>query len=189
MRRTQQEFKAEVFRRSSAYRQRRKAQYMKALTGIACMVIVILGIGMLPNGFVGSVTQGADSGNMAEVMMDSKVEEPMGPEAPAEAPAAGEQREEQVVNTIASAIYIECIADGTKQSLGLGEGELMAQFLAGTEWALVRHKCTSEYVIMDPWGKPYGYRPDCGALYDPQTELHSEPLPEDIREILDKYCN
>lgn len=84
MRRTQQEFKAEIIRRSSAYKEKRRRNLKNLLTYAGCTALILLGLQMVPLGMGGS------SGTSAEMLMDNvsqqKSEAPMEmPEAPAAA--------------------------------------------------------------------------------------------------------
>lgn len=79
MRRTEQEFKAEVFRRSSEFKRRRKEQTKKIFISLGCIAVLILAVPMLPVGFGGS------SMDTAAAVMDFKNNAaPQAPEAAAE---------------------------------------------------------------------------------------------------------
>lgn len=75
MRRTEQEFKAEILRRSSAYRQRRKKRLKNTLVSLGCFAVLIFGIQLLPAGFGGATEGAADP--MEEMKIDQLAPEIM----------------------------------------------------------------------------------------------------------------
>ncbi len=87
MRRTEQEFKAEVLRRSSEFKKRRKENIRRIALYFGCFAVLVLAVPMLPAGFGGSAMDSA-----AEFL-----EAPQAPEAAPEEP--GEMKAETMYST------------------------------------------------------------------------------------------
>lgn len=87
MRRTEQEFKAEILRRSSAYRQRREKHLKNTLLSFGCIAILIFGFQFLPSGFGGSSAETADAAfgiTGANQQAPESMEEMKAPQEPVE---------------------------------------------------------------------------------------------------------
>lgn len=92
MRRTEQDFKAEVLRRSEIFKKQRKKRIGKLLTALGCIALLILAMPMLPLGMGGS----------AEKTDDSVLDSLYGNGAP-EAPAAEQKSESLVIGATGAA--------------------------------------------------------------------------------------
>ena len=92
MRRTEQEFKAEIFRRISAYKKRRKEKIRKTALTLGCVAALILAVPMLP------IDIGWNTAEKLELVMDSVSMAPQAPEQMSEAPES-EQKSENIYST------------------------------------------------------------------------------------------
>ena len=92
MRRTEQDFKAEVLRRSEHFRKQRKKRIIKLISALGCFAVLIFAAGLLPAGF-GGAAEKADSS-----VFDSLY----GNGAP-EAPAAEQKSESFVIGATGAA--------------------------------------------------------------------------------------
>ena len=99
MRRTEQEFKAEVFCRSSECKKRRKEKIRKSAMGLGFAAVLILAVPMLPGGL------GGDSAEKLEMVMDSVSMVQQAPADMPEAPAA-EQKSESMNSPANGAPYL-----------------------------------------------------------------------------------
>ena len=182
MRRTEQEFKAELLKRTQAYRQQR-AKKRKTLIGIgmcACICYAAL-IVVAPMGGASNDTAAADmitaGGSRTESAMSQSQES--GWEYCQEAPAvmedemadAGEPAEEAVTKVI-----------GTDDILvpGAEDAAVILEYLRG-EWVLSAANCQCDYTL-DLNGAIYRYHSDCGTFQD--ENAHSLTVSEDARQVI-----
>lgn len=92
MRRTEQDFKAEVLRRSEQFKKRRRNRFLKLAASLGCIALLILALPMLPLGMGGSAEKA-----------DSSVFDSLYGNGAPEAPAAEQKSESLVIGATGAA--------------------------------------------------------------------------------------
>jgi len=172
LRRTEQEFKAEILRREKAYRWRQKQRRNHLLGIAACLVLFMGGISMLiwPAGL------GAASADAApqepEMLMDAEV--------PAlEAPAADSNAECTSKYAGSGLIVVE---------LSLEDMAVVSSYL-DADWVESLADCSSDYLVVIG-ARELRYHSDCGTFQDYRSG-HSLTVSEEARiqinRILENY--
>lgn len=177
MRRTEQEFKAEVFRRSATFRARRKRRIKAALASLGCLAVILWGVQLMPGGFGGSSAECADQ----------SVECALGNQAP----AAAEPREEVALE---DGMYDQsgsaCGGTAvTEITLEPEDYETMDAIVDSAEWTVEIHDCVTDVVIIRD-SRVYGFSTGCGTLFEVSTGLTAELSEQalgQLCELIEKY--
>ncbi len=192
MRRTQQEFKAEVFRRSSAYKARRKKRIRRTLLSVGCAALVVFALPFL---MVLSFGGMGGSNESAAIMQDAVTAQT--PESVLEAPqepATGTNgapiyREENGKVTTEYSFSVSKVGTGVVNTLQTEDAEKILEILSKAKWDFTNHRCYRDYEITLA-EKIYAYSTGCEMFYDVETGEHAA-LTEDeqamLHEILEKY--
>ena len=194
MRRTEQEFKEEVLKRTRAYRQKQAKTRKSLLTASLCVclcVVVLKGISPF----------GANS-DSAPIMDDVKFESALSMEAPAEraepmapvpeemADAIGGNGAEDVMNDGAPAVIstVRIIADGEEILLEDADAAVIRDYLTYGQWipAAANCLCDVTFAVDDT---VYRYHSDCGTVQDEfgKSMTLSEADKIIFNDILQKY--
>lgn len=172
MRRTEQEFKAEILRREKAYRWRQKQRRNHLLGIAACLVLFMGGVfTLIWPGAMGAAKADA-APQSPEMVMDAEV--------PAlEAPAADSNAECTSKYAGSGLIVVE---------LSLEDTAVVSSYL-DADWIDSLADCSSDYLILIG-ARELRYHSDCGTFQDYRSG-HSLNVSEEARiqinRILDKY--
>lgn len=181
MRRTDQEFKAEVMRRSSAYKARRKKRMKQVLTTASCAAVIIMTLGIfLPSAFGGSMNT-ADSAAPENMM---SMQNAASPESAEDCEAPAEQEPESDSNYGAgeeqSLIQVFSIADENFAELSSEDAAILLPYLdLEGDWAEASTNCASDY-ILNVDGQTIYYHSECGTFID-MSAYRSRTVEEETR--------
>ena len=188
MRRTEQEFKEELLRRTKAYRQEqeRKRKRMLGVGICACLCCVLLtvfdpfGASSEAPAARGDLKQeaavsmqtagGIDSGIIADESPAEFAAAPMAPlpeEANGEVPAA-----ESAIVTV--------ICGDEEITLDEAEAAIIMEYLESDQWISAAANCLCDYTLV-VGGESYRYHSDCGTIQNESAEALT--LSENDREI------
>lgn len=192
MRRTEQEFKEEILRRTRAYRQEQARKRKKLLgAGICvCLCCVVLAV-FDPFGAASEapaamndmkmesavsmqMAGGTDSGIIAD---ESPAEFAAAPMAP---PAAEEAKSEMPA---AETPYVTVICGSEERTLEDADAAVIMEYLMSDRWILSAANCLCDYTL-DAGGEIYRYHSDCGTIQNESGE--SLTLSESEREIFNQ---
>lgn len=191
MRRTEQEFKEEILRRTKAYRQEQARKRKKLLgAGICvCLCCVVLAV---------FDPFGADSeapAVMDNLKMESAVSMQMAgdtdsgiiaDEAPAEfaaAPMAPVAEEAKSEMSAAEVVSVTIICGDEERTLEDADAAVIMEYLMSDRWILSAANCLCDYTL-DAGGEIYRYHSDCGTIQNESGE--SLTLSESEREIFNQ---
>lgn len=180
MRRTDQEFKAEVLRRSSAYKARRKKRMKQVLTTASCVAVVVMALGIfLPSAFGGSSMSTADSAAPESMM---SMQNAASPEFAADCDSPAAQEPESDFNCGAgeeqSFIQVCSIADENFVELSAEDASMLHAYLDG-DWAEASANCASDCILIVD-GQTIYYHSGCGTFID-MSAYRSRTVEEETR--------
>lgn len=171
MRRTEQEFKAEILRRSRVYRQA-QARKRKTLLGAglcACLCVTLLMV-LTPMG-AANMKDAAPESNML-VMEDMKAEMSVvqSPQCPAEymmdSAAVMEESDEPAGGDPTLAAVSVTVKFGEEEiRLDDKDSAAIMDCLASDDWIMSAANCLCDYTIYVT-GEVYHYHSDCGTVQD-----------------------
>lgn len=177
MRRTEQEFKDEILRRTKAYRQEQDRKRKKLLgAGICvCLCCVVLAV-FDPFGAASEAPVA-----MNDMKMESAVSMQMAgdtdsgiiaDEAPAEfaaAPMAPEPEEAKSEAPAAEVVSVTVICGDEERTLGDADAAIIMEYLMSDRWILSAANCLCDYTL-DAGGEIYRYHSDCGTIQNESGE-------------------
>lgn len=192
MRRTEQEFKEEILRRTKAYRQEQARKRKKLLgAGICvCLCCVVLAV-LDPFGAASEAPAVMDNLKIeSAVSMQMAGDTDSGiiaDEAPAEfaaapmAPPAAEEAKSEM--PAAETPYVTVICGSEERTLEDADAAVIMEYLMSDRWILSAANCLCDYTL-DAGGEIYRYHSDCGTIQNESGE--SLTLSESEREIFNQ---
>lgn len=189
MRRTDQEFKEEVLRRSRCYRARQAKKRRNTLAVLTCVLVCVVGVySFWPQTFKLAGTDNAAPESMLQVS-GSYVSDEEKAESPAVSPA--ERTDEGGVQEPGagehSAVYLH-MGEDILQALDAADAGIMCGYLFSGEWFDSPSDCMVDYRL-EVNGMTYRYSSCCGTFQD--ENFRSLTVPEadrlTINKILEKY--
>ena len=192
MRRTEQEFKEEILRRTKAYRQEQARKRKKLLgAGICvCLCCVVLAVfdpfgaaseapAVMDNLKMESAVSmqtagGTDSGIIADEAPAEFAAAPMAP------PEAEEAKSEM---SAAEVVSVTIICGDEERTLEDADAAVIMEYLMSDRWILSAANCLCDYML-DAGGEIYRYHSDCGTIQNESGE--SLTLSESEREIFNQ---
>ena len=153
MRRTEQEFKEEVLKRTRAYRQKQAKTRKNILTASLCVCLCAVVLSAF-HPFVARV----DNAKMESVAM--------APAAPMPEEAVGEDMVHDCAEDVISKV---CIVVGDEEILmDDADAAIIRDYLTSDQWIMSAANCLCDYIIaMD--GVAFRYHSDCGTIQDTTT--------------------
>lgn len=191
MRRTEQEFKEEILRRTKAYRQEQARKRKKLLgAGICvCLCCVVLAV-FDPFGAASEAPAVMDNLKMeSAVSMQMAGDTDSGiiaDEAPAEfaaAPMAPVAEEAKSEMSAAEVVSVTIICGDEERTLEDADAAVIMEYLMSDRWILSAANCLCDYTL-DAGGEIYRYHSDCGTIQNESGE--SLTLSESEREIFNQ---
>ena len=191
MRRTEQEFKEEILRRTKAYRQEQARKWKKLLgAGICvCLCCVVLAV-LDPFGAASEAPAVMDNLKMeSAVSMQMAGDTDSGiiaDEAPAEfaaAPMAPVAEEAKSEMSAAEVVSVTIICGDEERTLEDADAVVIMEYLMSDRWILSAANCLCDYTL-DAGGEIYRYHSDCGTIQNESGE--SLTLSESEREIFNQ---
>ena len=191
MRRTEQEFKEEILRRTKAYRQEQARKRKKLLgAGICvCLCCVVLAV-LDPFGAASEAPAVMDNLKMeSAVSMQMAGDTDSGiiaDEAPAEfaaAPMAPVAEEAKSEMSAAEVVSVTIICGDEERTLEDADAVVIMEYLMSDRWILSAANCLCDYTL-DAGGEIYRYHSDCGTIQNESGE--SLTLSESEREIFNQ---
>ena len=192
MRRTEQEFKEEILRRTKAYRQEQARKRKKLLGAGICVCLCCVVLAVLDPFGAASEAPAA----MNDMKMESAVSMQMAggtdsgiiaDEAPAEfaaapmAPPAAEEAKSEM--PAAETPYVTVICGSEERTLEDADAAVIMEYLMSDRWILSAANCLCDYTL-DAGGEIYRYHSDCGTIQNESGE--SLTLSESEREIFNQ---
>lgn len=191
MRRTEQEFKEEILRRTKAYRQEQARKRKKLLGAGICVCLCCVVLAVLDP--FGAASEGPAV--MDNLKMESAVSMQMAgdtdsgiiaDEAPAEfaaAPMAPEPEEAKSEASAAEVVSVTVICGDEERTLKDADAAVIMEYLMSDRWILSAANCLCDYTL-DAGGEIYRYHSDCGTIQNESGE--SLTLSESEREIFNQ---
>lgn len=185
MRRTEQEFRAEVIRRSEAFKLRRKKKLKNLLVSFSCLALLISVQQVLSSGFGGSSAECADEA------VDYFAQN----QAPAAMEEAESLQEEPMENIQDSSTDAQTTGSGnsdpfmTEIILQPEDYEILDAIDNNAYWTEYGHDCIMDVTIIRG-EHPYRFSTECGTLYNVKlgmTAELSEEACEQLTELIQKY--
>ena len=161
MRRTEQEFKEEVLRRSEAFRRQRSARRKKSAGALVCVCLCIGAVLTAMPSLASSRKEAAtESVAMAAPKFDPSLSAGAGYAADyvlSDSVSAEEPHEEEIA-------AVSIVHGDSVIRLNDADSELIASYLHG-EWIASAANCLCDYTL-DVNGAVYHYHSDCGTIQD-----------------------
>lgn len=191
MRRTEQEFKEEILRRTKAYRQEQARKRKKLLGAGICVCLCCVVLAVLDPFGAASEAPAA----MNDMKMESAVSMQMAgctdsgiiaDESPAEfaaAPMAPEPEEAKSEAPAAEVVSVTIICGDEERTLEDADATVIMEYLMSDRWILSAANCLCDYTL-DVGGEIYRYHSDCGTIQNESGE--SLTLSESEREIFNQ---
>ena len=198
MRRTEQEFKEEVLRRSSAYRQKRAKTRKNLLTASLCVCLCIVVLKVFdPLGAKSEAPAMVDDARIeSAVSMQTADAEPAEKAEPM-MPASEEMAEEMTGSAAGSSVNdcapdvistVRILSGGEEIMLEEADAEVIREYLTYCQWIEAAANCLCDYTFaVDE--TVYRYHSDCGTVQDEygKSMILSEADKIIFNHILQKY--